>query len=152
VIFAWLAWWFYPSAGAEQSLLRALVASFLIAVTVYVTTMPLLTRLFPSVALAEAVRQADCRQPVAAAAGFHEPSLAFLAGTSTMLTDGSGAADFLAAGGCRLALVESRSEADFRKRAQDIRLRYLESRRIEGFNYSNGRAVTVTVYRAETAP
>jgi 4-amino-4-deoxy-L-arabinose transferase-like glycosyltransferase len=152
VVLGGLAWWLYASAGPEQSLLRALVASFLIAVTVYVTTMPALSRLFPSVALAEAVRQADCLQPIAAAAGFHEPSLAFLAGTSTMLTDGSGAADFLAGGGCRLAFVESRSEADFRKRAQDLRLRYAESGRFEGFNYSNGRRVTLTVYRAEAAP
>jgi 4-amino-4-deoxy-L-arabinose transferase-like glycosyltransferase len=152
VVFGALAWRLYSSDGAERSLLLALAASFLVAVTVYVVTMPLLTRLFPSVQLAEALRQAGCRQPIAAAAGYHEPSLAFLAGTSTVLTDGTGAADFLAVGGCRLALVDGSAEAAFRARAQAIRLRYAARQRVEGFNYSNGRTVVVSVYRAEAPP
>ena len=51
-----------------------------------------------------------CVGPKAAAAGFHEPSLVFMTGTETVLTDGSGAADFLGQGSCRFALVEQRSE------------------------------------------
>ncbi len=42
----------------------------------------------------------------AAAAGYQEPSLVFMTGTATLLTDGSAAADFLGQGSCRFALVE----------------------------------------------
>ncbi|MPZ56906.1 MAG: phospholipid carrier-dependent glycosyltransferase [Rhizobiales bacterium] len=152
VVFGLLAWRQYSSDGAERSLLQALVASLLIAVTVYAITMPSLSRLFPSVQLAQALGAADCRRPVAASAGFLEPSLPFLAGTSTVLASSAGAADFLAQGGCRFALVEGRSEPEFQQRARAIGLRYSAWRRVEGINYSNGRLVTVTLYRAEAQP
>ena len=152
VVFGVLAWRLYAVDGAELSLLRGLLASFLVVVTIYVVTVPALTRLFPSVLLAEAVAKADCRQPAVAAAGFIEPSMAFLLGTSTVQTEGDKAADFLAQGGCRFALIEARSEPAFRQRAQAIRLRYTTADRVEGFNYSNGRKVTISVYRPEAAP
>ena len=75
--------------------------------------MPALTPLFPSAEIARALRNVVCVGPKAAAAGFHEPSLVFMTGTSTLLTDGSGAADFLGQGSCRFALVEQRSERGF---------------------------------------
>jgi 4-amino-4-deoxy-L-arabinose transferase-like glycosyltransferase len=150
VAFGLLAWRLYPTDGAERSLLRAFVASFLVAVTLHGVTLPSLTRLFPSNALADALKTAACRGPVAAAAGYHEPSFAFLAGTSTILTNGAGAADFLAEGACRFAVIENRAEVDFKQRAQAIRLRYVAMFRFEGYNYSAGRAATVTIYRPET--
>jgi hypothetical protein len=48
-------------------------------------------------------------------------------------------------------LVESRSESEFRERARDIRLRYSMIMTVEGLNYSNGRPVKVTAYKAEPA-
>ena len=152
VVFGLLAWRSYPSEGAERALLRALVASALIAVTVYAVTLPALTRLFPSVQLADAVKNADCRHPAVASAGFQEPSLVFLAGTSTLLTSGTGAADFLAQGGCRFAFVDSVAEPSFRQRAQAIRLRYAVGPRVEGFNYAAGRMVSIAVFRTEAQP
>ena len=80
---------------------------------VYGVVVPALTPLFPSAEIARALRNVVCVGPKAAAAGFHEPSLVFMTGTSTLLTDGSGAADFLGQGSCRFALVESRSERSF---------------------------------------
>ena len=71
---------------------------------------PALKPLFPEVELARALRSVVCVGPKAAAAGYHEPSLVFMAGTSTLLTDGSGAADFLAQGSCRFALIEAALE------------------------------------------
>ena len=87
--------------------------------------------------------------PKAAAAGFQEPSLVFMTGTSTVLTDGSGAADFLSQGTCRFALVEARTERNFAQRAEAIGLRYNVYSRIEGFNISQGRAVTISIFRSE---
>jgi len=77
-----------------------------LAVAIYGIVIPALTPLFPSAEIARALRNVVCVGPRAAAAGFHEPSLVFMTGTSTVLTDGSGAADFLGQGSCRFALVE----------------------------------------------
>ena len=49
---------------------------------------PLMRPVFPSRALAEMIARRGCRNPIVAAAGYHEPSLVFLAGTRTRLVDG----------------------------------------------------------------
>jgi hypothetical protein len=84
-------------------------------------------------------------------AGFHEPSLVFLAGTGTNHGVGSSAADFLLGGPCRFAFVDSRQERAFVQRADAIGLRYATGPRIEGFNMSSGQAVTIATYRSERA-
>jgi len=61
----------------------------------------------------------------------------------------SGAADFLAGGSCRFALVESRSERAFGQRAEAIGLRYAVQTRIDGYNYTNGKQVSVAIFRSE---
>ena len=103
--------------------------------------------------LARVLRDSGCAQPqVAAAAGYHEPSLVFLAGTATRLTDGAGAADFLRGGGCRFAFVEARQERSFAQRAEAIGLRYTAGPRIEGFNISTGRRSRSRSTAREAAP
>jgi hypothetical protein len=72
-----------------------------------------------------------------------------MTGTSTQLTDGAGAADFLGQGSCRFALVELRSERQFAMRAEAIGLRYNMATRIDGYNFSQGKAVSVAIYRSE---
>ena len=152
MIFGLWAWRLYAADGAEHSLMRAMVASILLAVSIYAVIIPSLTTAFPSVALARIVRNADCGPALVATAGYQEPSLIFLAGTGTKMVDGADAAEFLRPGGCRFALVEARHERTFLRRADAIGLRYAPPQRFEGFNYSVGRAVSIAVYRAERAP
>ena len=83
---------------------------------------------------------AAVREPVAAAAGYHEPSLVFLAGTATRLTDGAGAAEFLRGGECRFAFVEARQETSFAQRAEAIGLRYTARATHRGDQYQHGTA------------
>ena len=111
--------------------------------------LPALTPLFPSVQIAKALRSVECKGPLAAAAGYQEPSLVFMVGTRTLLTNGSGAADFLQQGSCRFALVEWREEKAFAQRADAIGLRYAIVTRIEGYNISQGREVSVAVFRSD---
>jgi 4-amino-4-deoxy-L-arabinose transferase-like glycosyltransferase len=151
-IFGLWAWQLYGVDGAERSLLRAVVASFLLAITIYAVVLPSLTAVFPSAALARILREADCDKPLVAAAGYHEPSIVFLAGTETKLTDGATAADFLQQGGCRFALVEQRHERTFLRRAEALGLRYPAPERFDGYSYSNGRRVSIAVYRSEATP
>jgi 4-amino-4-deoxy-L-arabinose transferase-like glycosyltransferase len=150
LIFGLFAWWLYDDGRAERSLLNAVVAAMFLAFAVYGVVLPALTPLFPSAEIARALRNVACTGPKAAAAGFHEPSLVFMTGTSTVLTDGSGAADFLAQGSCRFALVEKSSERSFVLRAEAIGLRYNVTNRIDGYNISQGRAVSISIFRSET--
>jgi 4-amino-4-deoxy-L-arabinose transferase-like glycosyltransferase len=149
LIFGLFAWWLYDDNRAERSLLNAAVAALFLGVSVYGIVVPSLTPLFPSAEIARVLRNVVCVGPKAAAAGYHEPSLVFMTGTSTLLTDGSGAADFLGHGSCRFALVESRSERAFAQRAEAIGLRYNVATRIEGYNFSQGKAISVAVFRSE---
>ncbi len=149
LIFGLFAWWLYENSRAERSLLNAVVAAMFLAFAVYGVVMPALTPAFPSAEIARALRNVVCVGPKAAAAGFHEPSLVFMTDTSTVLTDGSGAADFLAQGACRFALVEKSSERGFVLRAEAIGLRYDVASRIDGYNISQGRAISVSIFRSE---
>jgi len=151
MIMGLLAWWLYDGDGAERSLMRAAVASVLIAGTLYGLIFPSMTSLFPSVTLAEAQKEAGCPAPASASAGYQEPSLVFLAGTNTLLSDAADAADFLRQAPCRFAFIESRQERAFARRAEAIGLRYTQGPRIEAFNISGGRAITIAVFRSEPA-
>ncbi|KIZ47743.1 MULTISPECIES: glycosyltransferase family 39 protein [Rhodopseudomonas] len=149
LIFGLWAWRLFDHNHAEGSLLNAVMASLFLSIAIFGVVLPSLTPLFPSVEIARALRSVVCVGPKAAAAGYHEPSLVFMTGTSTLLTDGSGAADFLGQGSCRFALIESRSERAFAARAEAIGLRYNVAARIDGYNYSQGRTISVAVFRSE---
>ncbi|MBN9580297.1 MAG: glycosyltransferase family 39 protein [Afipia sp.] len=149
LIFGLFAWWLYDNNRAERSLLNGIGAAWFLAVCLYGVIVPSLAPLFPSVQIARALRNVECVGPVAASAGFHEPSLVFMVGTSTVLTNGSGAADFLLQGSCRFALVEWREERAFAQRAEAIGLRYNVGQRIDGYNFSQGRSVSIAIFRSE---
>jgi 4-amino-4-deoxy-L-arabinose transferase-like glycosyltransferase len=149
LIFGLFAWWLYDDNRAERSLLNGVVAALFLACAIYGVVVPALTPLFPSAEVARTLRNVVCVGPKAAAAGFHEPSLVFMTGTSTLLTDGSGAADFLAQGSCRFALIEQRAERSFAQRAEAIGLRYDVASRVEGYNISQGRAISIAIFRSE---
>ena len=149
MIFGLIAWWLFEESRAERSLLNAVIAAMCLSIATYGIVLPSLTTLFPSAEVARALRNVVCVGPKAAAAGFHEPSLVFMTGTGTLLTDGSGAADFLGQGTCRFALVEARSERGFVQRAEAIGLRYNVAKRIEGYNISQGKAVSIAIFRSE---
>jgi 4-amino-4-deoxy-L-arabinose transferase-like glycosyltransferase len=147
-VMSFLAWRFYEVDGAEHSLLRAITAAILIAIAIFALIIPSLGQLFPSPALARVLRDSGCARPAAAAVGYHEPSLVFLAGTATRLTDNAGAAEFLRGGACRFAFVEARQERSFAQHAEAIGLRYTAGPRIDAFNFSTGRPITIAVYRS----
>lgn len=149
LVFGLFGWLMYDHNRAERSLLSGMVAALFMSIAFFGVFLPSLRPVFPSVHLARALRTVVCVAPKAAAAGYHEPSLVFMAGTETELTDGAGAADFLGQGSCRFALVEYRSERQFAQRAEAIGLRYNIFTRIEGYNYSQGKAVSIAVFRSE---
>ena len=152
-IFGLFAWWLYEVDGPERSLLRGMVASVFIAITVYAVTFPSLPALFPSALIADEMRTSDCGEPQVAATGYYqEPSLVFLLGTGTRFTDATGAAIFLGQGPCRFALIDARSARSFVERANAIGLHYALSQRVDGYNISIGRPVVLNVFRSTEKP
>lgn len=87
-------------------------------------------------------------RPPLAAAGYHEPSLVFLAGTDTRLTTGAGVAQALAAqgeGGGYALVTDAEAEA-FHAAADTLSLTPRTVASFPAFNYSKGDAITVTLY------
>ncbi len=148
VVYGLVAWRLYHDDGAEHSLLRAVASSVLISIAIYGVIIPSLVQMFPSVTLAQIVRNSGCADPKVASAGYNEASLLFLAGTPTRFTHGPQAADFLKQGPCRFAFVEKRHERGFVRRAELIGLRYSRTDEIEAINFTNGRPLSMTVYRS----
>ena len=146
------AWQLYEDDGAELAFMRAAAASVLIAIGVYAVIMPSLTPAFPSVALADVMRGADCENPRAASTVYEEPSLVFLAGTTTQFTDTDGAADFLRGGACRFAFIDARQEREFARRAEAIGLRYDRGPRVDGYNISVGKPIAIAVFQSAGSP
>jgi hypothetical protein len=117
--------------------------------------LPRLDALWLSPRIAHAVAaHARCPNPTLAAAGYTEPSLVFLAGTGTVLGGGAEAADRLAADpGCALALVaEGGDRQAFEARAAERGLAPRQVARLDGFNYSRGKAVSLGLYDAGGTP
>lgn len=148
VVMGLLAWRLYEADGPEHSLLRATLAALLLALALFGLVVPALTPVFPSMALAKLLRESGCSEPLAASSGYHEPSLVFLAGTTTRLTDAPGAADFLSGGECRFAFVELRQERSFAQRADALGLLYAPVSRIEAFNLGTGKTAIISVFRS----
>jgi hypothetical protein len=147
-VMGFLAWRLYQADGAEHGLLRAVAAAILTAIAVFGVIVPSLGQLFPSATLVRILRESGCAHPQAAAVGYQEPSLVFLAGTSTRLTDTLGAAEFLRGGECRFAFIEAREERSFAQRAEALGVRYSAGPRIDAINISNGRPITIAVFRS----
>jgi 4-amino-4-deoxy-L-arabinose transferase-like glycosyltransferase len=148
-LFAWLL---YQPDGAELSILRVTIGGVLLSIGVFSITLPWLRPVFPSVTLANILHNANCANPVAASSGYEEPSLVFLAGTDTRLTDASSAADFLLQGSCRFAFIEAHQERTFALRAEAIGLHYERGPTVQGYNIANGKPVDISVFQATGSP
>jgi 4-amino-4-deoxy-L-arabinose transferase-like glycosyltransferase len=143
-----LAWKLYRD-DAEQALMSATAASVLLAIGIWGLTIPSLGLLFPSPALVRVLQQSGCAHPAAAAAGYEEPSLVFLAGTSTKLVDAAGAAEFLQQGACRFAFVEIHDEPAFAAHAQAIGLQYDRRTEVEAFNLGRVERISIGVFQSK---
>ncbi|MDQ0468686.1 ArnT family glycosyltransferase [Labrys wisconsinensis] len=143
-----LAWLLLGRGRAAEGLALSAVAAVLVYWGVYWAGMPALPTLWPSPRLAAAAKTLDCADPAFASAGFREPSLVFLVGTALAMPDGAGAADFLGAGGCRMAFVEKRQEVAFLAEATARGAKVALTGRITGLNINGGRELDIGVFRA----
>jgi 4-amino-4-deoxy-L-arabinose transferase-like glycosyltransferase len=109
---------------------------------------PTLSQLWVSPRLASQLKTlARPGDPPPALAGYIEPSMLFLTGTETRLTDGGASAADAKAGEGGLAVVESREQEAFGTRLVQRELEAVEVGRVDGLNYSNGRQVHLRIWR-----
>jgi 4-amino-4-deoxy-L-arabinose transferase-like glycosyltransferase len=109
---------------------------------------PNLSRIWVSPRLAAMVQSlARPGDPPPALAGYIEPSMLFLLGTETRLTDSGASAADAKAGEGGLAVIEEREQAAFMARLKEKEIEAVELGSVDGLNYSNGRKVLIRVWR-----
>ena len=84
--------------------------------------------------------------PQVAVAGYSEPSAVFLLGTDTILTNGADAASRLEAGEIAVAIIDQTEQNEFLSHATTTQTPVNALAVIDGVNYSNGRALSLSVY------
>ncbi len=139
-----------PMPGARAAL-AGLAAAPLLYWAVLGLELPHLQALWIAPRVVEAMAalpSAQTRAPLGAV-GFHEPSLMVLAGTDTRwLAPGWDGARALRSGEVGLLLVGDRDMAAFREEAARLGLHPRALAEIDGFNYSRGRRVALTLLDA----
>lgn len=129
----------------------AFAAAFVLYPAMLAGAAPLLSQIWVSprlAALVSAHRQPG--DPPVAVAGYQEPSLVFLLGANTVLTDGAGVADAMAKRG-GLGLVDQGERPRFLARLAQHDAHAALVDQLGGINYSNGRPVRIGLYRIEGA-
>jgi hypothetical protein len=109
---------------------------------------PALTPMWISPRVVDAVsRNRPCENSVLASAGYHEPSLVFMAGTKTVLTDTEGAARHLLADpACAMALVPAGDGDRLRNLLMQAGKTANRLALVNGINYSSGDTLSLALY------
>jgi hypothetical protein len=116
---------------------------------IFGAVVPRLETLWLSPRLAAAtVAVSGCPDPAVISVGDSEASLIFAVGTDIRFGRAGAAATFLAEGGCRAAIVEKASEADFLAELAAKNARPGPVERVTGINIANGRHLDFGVYGA----
>jgi hypothetical protein len=142
--------WLLRRRAVLPALAPIAAASLLINVDMYAHVLPGLQELWISPRIAAVVaRVKPCRDSVLATSPYREPSLVFLLGSQTRLLNPTAAADTLAGDRrCGLALIGGPEQGEFlaRLRARGVTAQPLAE--IAGRNYSYGKTLTLTLFRA----
>jgi 4-amino-4-deoxy-L-arabinose transferase-like glycosyltransferase len=141
-------WWLVRRSRPYRAAGAVLVGAVLVLGPTFFAVFPNVTPLWLSRETARTVEAlaGPGAHPVAAAAGYHEPSLVFHLGTRTRLTDAAGAAAFLLPGGSRFAIVADSVRDAFLEKAEKKQVPVVERAAVTGFNYTKGHWVTLHIY------
>jgi len=124
----------------------ALGSAVLIWASGFALILPRIDALWLSRSAAALVNQQDRVLRPVVVAGYAEPSIVFLLGTATKLANGPEAAVILSKLPQTLVLVGNREDATFRAAVKKDAISVDSLGQVSGFDYSNGRAVTLTLY------
>jgi len=123
-------------------------AALMLYASAYSYQLPHLQTIWMSPRIAEAVGRAKpCATTTLATMPYAEPSLVFLLGTGTKLTDVRGVAEHLLRNpACGLALIGAEERSPFLSLMAEAKVEPREVDRIRGINYSNGKTLDLTLY------
>ena len=139
--------WLYRETSLVGAAVLALVATALVYIGLFGAVFAGLDGLRVAERVVAEVRQvAPCDKPLMVVAGFPEPSLVFEAGPELRVVTPAEAADFLAEGACRVALIELRRQAIFNQRTADLGLDVVVRGTVGGFNLGNWKPVNMRIF------
>ncbi len=152
IVFAILAGMIGAFLLLHRAAMTAVIASIALGVVAHGALAGTLRQLRPlaispqleKVLLTAGLHPRQGRAGPVAVTGFHEPSLVFLTGRDTELTDAAGAARALAEG--RPVVVEAGDADAFREAAARLGVAGRAVGVVNGHNYSRGDDVSLTVY------
>ena len=158
IVFAILAALIGAFLMLHRAAMTAVIASIVLGVVAHGALAGTLRQLRPlsvapqleKVLMAANLHPRQGRAGPIAVTGFHEPSLVFLTGRDTELTDAAGAARALAEG--RPVIVEARDADAFRAAAAELGVTGRVVGEVDGHNYSKGDDVSLTVYAPPGGP
>jgi len=158
IVFAILASLIGAFLLLHRAAMTAVMASIVLGVIAHGALSGTLRQLRPlavapqveKVLLAASLHPRQGRAGPVAVTGFHEPSLVFLTGRDTELTDAAGAARALAEG--RPVIVEARDADAFREATAQLGVTGRAVGEVNGHNYSKGEGVRLTVYAPPGGP
>ena len=144
LLYLFWQWMKRPQSGLMASILGfgALIHVIIIAGVIANTH-----RIHPSTALAKMIADLENRPALIAAAGYHEPSMVFLLGRDVLLVQEVEAALLLAEAQDGLAIIEDRKKTDFLATISKLQLQVTQVGRIDGFNISKGKDITLGLYQ-----
>jgi len=128
---------------ARRAAIQAVVTAVIAFASLFAIVAPRLYPMWVGVRIAAAV---PAGAPLVST-GYHEPSLVFLHGSGTLLTDGGGAAQFLLDTPGAWAAVEASAQEEFLAKLAGTGREAFSAGEIDGFNYSRGRPAHVTLWR-----
>jgi 4-amino-4-deoxy-L-arabinose transferase-like glycosyltransferase len=147
-------WHFLWQERARASLANAGVAlatGLLVLVPGFALVLPQISAIWLSRSAAFLVSTERLPDETVVSTGYTEPSLVFLLGTKTQLLAPAEAVAALVGGKAKLALVADRQETDFEAALKTTGRQVRPFGAVRGFDYSNGRWLTLRLYRLAPA-
>ena len=131
----------------ESSVISALCLAGLFFIPLTYSKIPAMTWAFPSLEVASFLKSSNELKNGLISIGYHEPSLIFLTGTDTYLTDIEGGVSKLKERSHNLALIDRSQLQDFRTKAKSMSLKTKVIKTFDSFNYSKGRVLTLDLLK-----
>jgi 4-amino-4-deoxy-L-arabinose transferase-like glycosyltransferase len=149
IVAGWLG---SPAADTIAPLKRLIALVAAVATTYSLLTadvLPSLGKIWLSREIATVVdSNMPCADSRVAVTSYHEPSVVFLAGTQTLLTDPAGAARHLESDpACAIAAVANGDEKAFRENLGPLAEHLEKIASVDGINYSKGQSLEINIYK-----
>ncbi|AFX98991.1 dolichyl-phosphate-mannose-mannosyltransferase family protein [Candidatus Endolissoclinum faulkneri L2] len=133
-----------------QRLIHLAVSVCIFYTLIFALVIPSLNRLWIAQSLYKLVfKERNCKNRQLVIAGFSEPSIVFVHGTNTKLSNAEGAADLLynKQSTCIIAAIEHNQQEEFLAATAARFMQVKSIGEVCGLNYSHGDKVNITVYR-----